>query len=265
MERLRGVFLKMPPKLLHVLAEKYQIAIPDDVTELTLPEYLLQELSDENKVEIYSNYGYAGRVVCRFFGAKTKNPSLEELQSTCMTLPIEPDKAEILRPNTPFLEYHEIDENNQLVRLRFKYLHESQSVYDSETQTTKEWFPLHHGTAVIRPQKGIVEIRVTDRRMAMPIVTMVMKYLKLPYLYRLNLYTERCIARFLQWIKTLNNARFTFGAAEDLSSVSISAKEHSDLRTNPKFKEYFDLGFLRGGHATIQRNYHHVNFRIFFR
>lgn len=87
----------------------------------------------------------------------------------------------------------------------------------------------------------------------------------LPSLFSLDLYTESFVNRFLDWVFSLNNARLTFPDAQELSSISLSARRFVDLRTTPKFKELFKEGYLRGGHVTIQRKDDEVRFRIFFR
>jgi len=107
-------------------------------------------------------------------------------------------------------------------------------------------------------------VRVSHRSMVKPVAFRTMGMMKLPTVFRLNLYTEAFVKSFLIWIASLNNARFTFGEEEDLGSISLSAKKTIDLRKTEKFKELFDEGYLRGGHVTIRHGSDLINFRIFF-
>lgn len=92
-DRLRELLLRMSPKLVHFLAEKYQIAIPDDVTEYALPAFLVDELSSDEKSELLSDYAYGGRVICHYLttGGRRRTPSMAELMSAIPTLPTMPD------------------------------------------------------------------------------------------------------------------------------------------------------------------------------
>lgn len=265
--RLLELLFRIPPKLLHSLADKYQIAIPDDITEYGLPDFLMQELSSDQRSDVLSNYAYAGKVVCHYLttGTKRKVPSVTALQSAISGISEEPEIFDRPQPRKPLLEYAEMDDQNGLLRARFKYFRSIQSIYDQETKIAKSVFPIYYCTVVVRPDRSLAEIRVSDRDMVRPLAYRAMALLKLPSLFPLDLYTERFVRHFLEWVDSLNNARFAFGEAEDISSISLSAKRSVDLRTTSRFKEFFGEGYLRGGHVTIERDAGQIKFRVFFR
>lgn len=263
--RLRALLGRMPPKILHVLSDLYHIAIPEDVSQYALPDYLVQELGPTQKAEIMSNYAYAGRAVCSFLGAKRKTDPLKELVSACENFPSRPEKIERPEPEVPLFDYYDIDEENESIRIRFRYFHELQSIYDQETRTVREQFPLYYGTVVVRPGRRLVEVRASSRRIVRPMVYRTMAAMKLSSIFRLDLYTEKFVPRFLEWINSLNNARLIFPEALDLSTISLSARRTVDLRTTQRFKELLREGYLRGAHVTIMRKEGPINFRIFFR
>jgi len=256
----------MPPKLLHVLIEKYQVAVPDSVNEFGLPEFLIQELSANQLEEILCDYGYAGKAVCHYLILNETIPSIVELELASKKFPPQPEKVDHPEQDSPLFEYGETDVRNSLFRVRFSYFHDTQTVYDPDTSLIKQWFSVYNGTMVLRPGKRLIEVRASHRPIVRQIAYRAMATMKLPSMSRLNLYTEKFVQSFLQWINSLNNARLTFSAEDELSAISLSAKRAVDLRTTDKFKEYFHDGYLRGAHVTIGKpEEHQINFRIFFR
>ena len=82
----------------------------------------------------------------------------------------------------------------------------------------------------------------------------------------LNFRKQECIQRFLDWIRSLNNARIEFPIREAKSSLTISARTGFDLKKLQEFKDALEHGRLRGGHATVERKRgEQINFRIFFK
>lgn len=164
--RLRTVLRRMPPKLLHVLCEKYEVVTPDDITEYTLPDFIVQELSQAQRIDLLSCYAYAGRVVCNYLVAKKKLDPFDALVSTLGAIPTSPEKMDNPEQDTPLFEYSEIDEVNNLIRLRFRYFREVHSIYDPETSSVKDLYPLYGGTVIVRPNRRLLEVRASHREAA---------------------------------------------------------------------------------------------------
>jgi len=264
--RLLELITRMSLKMRRQIADKYRIEIPEDVEEYRLPEFLTQRLSEGEKSELLSDYYYAARAVTHFLtlGIRRRTPSMEELVSAAESLPAT-ESLDPSRQDKPIFSYHDVDVKNKLIRLRFQYFHGLQRFFDPDTKTIKSVVPVKEGTVVIRPERTLFEARVTDRDMAMPIAFLAIKLMKLPVVFPLDLYSEKSVTRFLDWIDSLHNARFDYTEKEDISTISLSARGMTDLRGTTKFKQLFREGRLRGGHVTIQRGDHEINFRIFFR
>ncbi|MDH5266277.1 MAG: hypothetical protein OEW62_01210 [Candidatus Bathyarchaeota archaeon] len=168
--------------------------------------------------------------------------------------------------NIPYFDNIQIHEPTRSLRVRFHYYKGRTHLFDKETQTLKEYLPVFPGVVIFRPGRKLVEVRARLRSISRTAVTHTSIPLRLKAPYSLDLHKEVFIQRFLDWINSLNNARFEFDVRQVLSSLSMSARRRVDLRGVPEFKRYLREGSLRGGHATIiTEDKGKIKFRIFFR
>lgn len=264
-DRLRRLLLKMPSKILYKIAESLDISVPTDISSYELPDYIVQESNIEQRQRLLSQYAYAGNVLCHYFYLKRRTPSYAELVERLANLSVKAEVPEQIFENTPYFEYAEEDETTHSIRIRYRYFRGTTLLYDPETRKSKENLITHFVSALVRPERHLIEVRASHRPVVRDVSYRVASLLSLGSPFTLNLYDLDRIQSFLDWIVSLNNARFEFGESEDVSSISISAKRRVDLRNTQKFQEYYAQGILRGGHATIAKEHESINFRIFFR
>jgi hypothetical protein len=254
----------MPAVMVYQLVRDYDIDVPFDLHLSELPEFLFDELDAKAREQIIDDYGDAGKALCYFFSFDEKIPSLEQLmkrKNAIISL-----KREGTFENIPYFDKIQIHEPTKSLRIRFHYYKGRTSVFDKETQTLKEFLPFFPGVVIFRPATKLVEVRAKFRSISRSAVTNSSIALGLKAPYSLNLHKEVFIQRFLNWINSLNNARFEFDVRQALSSISLSARRRVDLRRVPEFKKYLEEGILKGGHATIlTEEKRKIQFRIFFR
>lgn len=254
----------MPVTTLYKVARSLDVIIPAEVATYELPDHIIQEATEKDKQRLRSEYAYAGNVLCYFFRLKRIVPRWQVLRDRISNLPEEKPPEKIYE-GVPYLEYVEMDELTTSLRIRYKYFKGKTLLYDPQTKQSRENLITHYATAIVRPETLLFEVRASHRRIAKDISYRVASLLSLGSPFTLDLYDLNSIQRFLDWIVSLNNARFEFGEDQEVSSISISAKRKIDLRGTTKFQELYRQGILRGGHATIERDRNTINFRIFFR
>lgn len=258
---------RMPPTLVRKIAEENNINIPFELSSLSeLSEFLLQELDDGVKREIIANYGDAGNVLSYLFTSGDEIPKLEELTQKSLAIYSLKEESETLE-DVPYFDEAGVHEYTKTFRVRFHYYKGRTYFLDEETKTIKEFRKAFHGMVIYRPEKTLIEVRTKHLDLARKAAQRTAAALDMEELpVSLDLRKPEYIKRFLDWIRSLNNARFEFPIREAKSSIIISARSGMDLRKLKEFQTYLEHGMLRGGHATIEKEKgRYVNFRIFFR
>jgi len=254
----------MPANMVYGLIHYYDIDVPFELHLRELPEFLFDELDANIRKEIIDKYADAGKALCYFFSFDEQVPSLDQLlkkSNAIISL-----KREGNIENVPYFERFEIHKPTGSLRVRFRYYKGGIRLFDKETKTMKDYLPVHFGVVIFRPDRKLVEVRTTYRSVSRSAVTSSSIALGLKAPYSLNLHQEVFIQRFLNWINSLNNARFEFDVRQVLSSLSMSARGRIDLRRVGEFRKYLKEGKLKGGHATIiTEEKRKIKFRIFFR
>lgn len=258
------IIREMPANMVYGLVHYYDIDVPFELHLNELPEFLFDELDAKVRKEIIDDYGDAGKTLCYFFSFDEKTPSFDQLlkkKHAIISL-----KKEGTFENVPYFDKIQVHEPTRSLRVRFHYYKGRTHLFDKETQTLKEFLPIFPGVVIFRPGRKLVEVRAKLRSISRSAVTSSSIVLGLKAPYSLNLHKEVFIQRFLNWINSLNNARFEFDVRQVLSSLSMSARRRVDLRGVPAFRKYLEEGSLRGGHATIiTEEERKIKFRIFFR
>lgn len=258
---------RMPPQLIHRIAEENDLDVPFELySPSELSEFLLKELPNDVKDDIIDTYGDAGKVLSYFLTCGDKIPILGELKKKSMGIFSLKEQSETLE-DVPYFDEVETHNSTQTLRVRFHYYKGKTYLLDEATKTIKEFRRAFYGVVVYRPERKLLEVRAkhldlarkTAQRTA---VTLGIKDLPVSVDFRKSEY----IKRFLDWIRSLNNARIEFPIREARSSLIISARSGIDLRKLKEFQTYLEHGMLRGGHATIEKEKgKQINFRIFFR
>jgi hypothetical protein len=254
------------PSLIYKIAENEDLDIPFDLgAPSEISEFLLKELSDSAKWRIIDTYGDAGNVLSYFFTFGNAIPSIDELRRNSYRIASLKEDSDVLE-DTPYFDEVEVHSMSQTLRVRFHYYKGRTYLLDEATKTIREFRKAFYGVIVYRPQKKIVEARATHMDLARSAVRRTAAVLGMPSPETLNFRKQECIQRFLDWIRSLNNARIEFPIKEAKSSLTISARSGFDLKKLQDFREALEHGRLRGGHATVQRKKdEQINYRLFFR
>jgi hypothetical protein len=78
--RLRSALQKMPLRMLYSLADKYDVEIPFDMSDVySIVDSFLDELDSEAKKEILQKYADAGKVSTFVFITKEANPPINDV------------------------------------------------------------------------------------------------------------------------------------------------------------------------------------------
>jgi hypothetical protein len=175
------------------------------------------------------------------------------------------EESDVLE-DTPFFDEVGVHQFSQSFRIRFHYYKGKTYLLEEETKTIKEYRKAFYGVAIFRPNKKLIEVRAKHRDIARKVAQRSAAALGIPIPTTLDFRKQDCITRFLEWIRSLNNARIEFPIREAKSSLIISARSGIDLKKLKEFKDALENGKLRGGHATVERKRgEQLNFRIFFR
>lgn len=259
------IIREMPANVVYGIIHQHNIDVPFELHLNELPEFLFDELEPDVRKEIIDNYVDAGKALCYFFSFDKPVPGLDQLLRK-RSAAIVSLKREGIIENLPYFEKFEIHEPTKSLRVRFHYYKGRTHLFDKETQSLKEYLPVFPGVVIFRPGRKLVEVRAKYRSVSRNAVTNSSVALGLEAPYSLNLHMEVFIQRFLNWINSLNNARFEFDVRQVLSSLSMSARGRIDLRGVNEFRKYLTEGRLKGGHATIiTEDKRKIKFRIFFR
>ena len=258
------IIREMPANMVHRLIDYYDVDVPFELHLSELPEFLFDELDADVRKEIIDNYVDAGKALCYFFNVGEQTPSLDQLLKKPHVIVSLKREGNI--ENVPYFDKLEIHEPTGSLRVRFHYFKGRTRLFDKETQTLKEYLPILPGVVIFRPGRKIVEVRATYQSISRSAASQSSVALGLKAPYSLDLRKEVFIQGFLNWINSLNNARFEFDVRQVLSSISMSARGRIDLRGVDEFRKYLKEGRLRGGHATIiTEDKRKIKFRIFFR
>jgi len=254
----------MPANMVYGIIHYYDIDIPLEFGLNELPAFLFDELEPEARKKIIEDYADAGNTLCYFFSFDEQTPQLSELiekSKSIISL-----KNEGTYENVPYFDKYEIHEPTGTFRVRFHYYKGRSFFLDKSTQIMKEYLPVHPGVVIFKPGKKLVEVRAKYRSVSRNAATTSSVPLGMEAPFSLNLHQEKSVERFLNWINSLNNARFEFDVRRVLSSLSMSARGKIDLRKTDEFKKYSQEGRLKGGHVTIiTEEKRSIRFRIFFR
>ena len=254
------------PNLLYKIAEGNDVDIPFELgSPYELSEFLLKELPDHVKQDIINIYGDAGNVLSYYFTSEDKAVSIEELRAKSSKVRSLKEESDILE-DTPYFDEVEVHSATLTLRIRFHYYKGRTYLLDEETKTIKEFRRAFYGVVIYRPGKQLIEARAKHMDLARKAVQRTSTALGMTIPGTLNFRKQECIQRFLDWIRSLNNARIEFPIREAKSSLTISARTGFDLKKLQEFKDALEHGRLRGGHATVERNKgEQINFRIFFK
>jgi len=255
----------MPANMVYGLTHQYDIGVPLELHLSELPEFLFDELAPDVRKELINSYADAGKALCFFFSFDDQVPNIDQLlkkrSSAIVSL-----KREGIVENVPYFEKFEIHEPTGSLRAKFRYYKGRTHLFDKETQTLREYLTVLSGVVIFRSGRKLVEVRAKHGSVSRNAVTGSSVALGLDAPYTLNLRKEVFIGRFLNWINSLNNARFEFDVRQVLSSISMSTRGKIDLRGVNEFRKYLKEGRLRGGHATIiTEDKRKIRFRIFFK
>jgi hypothetical protein len=258
---------RMPPQLMQKIAEENDVDLPFELSSPSeLSEFLLKELSDDVKENIINTYGDAGSVLSYFFTSGDNIPILKQLKEKSIGIYSLKEQSETLE-DVPYFDQVEIHKATQTLRVRFHYYKGKTYLLDEETKTIKEFRRAFYGVVIYRPEKKLLEVRTKHLDLARKAAQRTASALGIEDLpVCLDFRKQDYIKRFLDWIRSLNNARIEFPIREAKSSLIISARSGIDLRKLKEFQTYLEHGMLRGGHATIEKEKgKQINFRIFFR
>lgn len=266
------IIRQMPNSLIMRLAQDNEVEVPFDILGFPyeVSNFFLKELSSEALQEIVREYGDAGKPIVFLFTCEDEIPSLEELMKKSDTLlSFEPESKTL--EGMPYFDEVYVHEPTGSLRVRFHYI-KGRIFLMSKTLKIREERVAHYGTIIFRPNRVIFEVRARHKDVASKAAIRVAAVLgieKAPY--PPDFRRKEMIERFLNWIRSLNNARIGFSVREAVSSLSMSARRGADLRTHEDFRKYLEYGMLKGGHATaygeriVKGQLRNVNFRIFFR
>jgi hypothetical protein len=256
----------MPVQVLYLLANKYGVEIPSEaVGTHDIVDGFLDELSLEDRKEILSQYGDAGRVSSFVFVTKEKVPQIQSiLPKARALLDIKPESD--LWESYPYYDEVEVDHTTRTLRVRFHYLLGSVFYIDETTKTPKMFRQYWRGVVVYRPDRKVMEIRVKHRSMASKMSARIPTYLGLEPFFSVNLMDEKLNRKFIEWINSLNSATIELPISEVSGSIIITARKGMDLRTAEKYHQELKHGRLRHGHITIKPDDNRkINFHIYFR
>jgi len=254
----------MPPHMIYGIIHYYDIDVPFELGLTELPAFLFDELEPEVRKKIIDDYAYAGKALCHFFSFDKQAPPLLELMKKSKS--IISLKKEGTFENVPYFDKSQVHEPTQTFRIRFHYYKGRSYFLDKSAQTMKEYLPVYPGVVIFKPGRKLVEVRAKYRSVSRHAATNASVAWGMQAPYSLNLAEEESVQKFLNWINSLNNARFEFDVRRVLSSLSMSSRGRTDLRRTDVFKKYSQEGRLRGGHVTIiSEEKRAIRFRIFFK
>jgi len=254
----------MPPPTSHGVANYYNVEIPAETKLYELPTFLFESLDSKARKEVIEDFRDAGKPICHFFGFDKKCTTLDKLTEKSHVL-LQQEREEVF-PGVPYFYESGVHHLTDSFRVRFHYYGRGFPVFDPDAQKMKQYYPISTGVVIFHPNRRLVEVRAKNRSVSKHSAISSSVILGLEDPHPMNLNKEEYIRRFLQWINSLNNAKFEFDVRRFLSIISMSSRGRTDLRRTDDFKKYLKEGNLRGGHATITTEEgQQIRFRIFFR
>lgn len=254
------------PSLIYKIAEQNDVDIPFELgSPSELSEFLLKELPAHVRQSLIDDYGDAGNVLSYYFTFGEEIPSLEDLKKKSVRVRSLKEESDVLE-DVPYFDEVEVHPTTQTLRIRFHYYKGKTYYLDEETKTIRLLRKAFYGVAIYRPKAQLIEARAKHMDIARKAVQRTATAMGMDVPITLDLRRQECIRNFLDWIRSLNNARIEFPIREARSSLIINARSGIDLKKLQEFKDALEHGKLRGGHATVERNKgEEINFRIFFR
>jgi hypothetical protein len=264
--RIRSALLKMPLQMLYSLADKYDVEIPFESSDIySIVDGFLDELDSESKEEILQRYGDAGKVSTFVFITKEATPPIDDVYPKANYLLQTKPESQVWE-SYPYFDEVEVDSLTRTLRIRFHYLLGSFAYFDESTGKPSIFRRFWRGVVIYRPNSKILEIRVKHRSMATKLSARIPAYLGLQPFFSINLMEEKINRRFIEWISSLNSATIQLPISEVSGSLIITARKGIDLRTAKRYNEELKYGRLRHGHVTIKREGEDkINFHIHFK
>ena len=264
--RFSNVIRKMPMSLIHKLAKTFEVDLAFGLTDrLRITEIFLDEMSIDDLRSILAQYGDAGKASSFFFVSNEKIPSNETLLERSSEFFSVPPDSEAWE-NHPYFDEARVHIPTNTFRVWFHYLKGVIPFYDEEARRISEHRLVHHGVLVYRPDHSLLEVRTRYKGMASKVVNRAAVYLRLEPFFSVNMLRKGYVKSFIDWINSLNNARFEMPFSDATESIMITAREGVDLRNLKRFHDELKRGKLRGGHVTIIRNEtYQIRFNVYFR
>jgi hypothetical protein len=252
--------------LIYKIAEGNDIDIPFELgSPSELSEILLKELPNYVILDIVDKYGDAGNVLSYYFTFGDRIRQLEDLKKESIKIRSLKEESDVLE-DVPYFDEVKVHPTTQTLRVRFHYYKGRTFLLDEETKTIRQFRKAFYGVVIFRPDRKLVEVRAKHMDLARKAAQRTTTVLGMEVPVTLDFRKQECIRRFLDWIRSLNNARIEFPIREAKSSLIINARSGIDLKKLQEFRDALEHGKLRGGHATVEKNKgEEINFRIFFR
>jgi hypothetical protein len=264
--RLHSALMNMPLQMLYSLAEKYDIEIPFEALDsYSIVDGFLNELDSDERKEILSKYGDAGKVSTFVFVTREITPSIEAVYAKAkMLLDIKPES--LSWESYPYFDEVETDYVNRVLKIRFHYLLGAFPYFDETTGKPNVHRRFWRGVVVYRPKSKFLEIRTKHGSISRTLSARIAVHLGLEPFYSVDLINEKTNKKFVEWISSLNTATIELPISEVSGSLIISARKGMDLRTAKRYNEELRYGRLRHGHVTIKgKNDEKINFHIHFK
>jgi hypothetical protein len=263
--RLKVMLRDMSIHGLYRLAAEYQVEIPMDALDVfSIVDSIIESLKPAQQEDLLKKYGDAGRKSTYLYISKDKTPALPKLYNKANDLLFIKNDSGIWE-NYPYYDQVEIDDSNDVLKIRFHYLHGSTVTLDEDGKQHEQRYK-YSGVAVYRKDSRILEVRALHKGIADKIATNTPVQIGLPPFVSVDLMDEKLITCFVEWINSLNSANIELASDDSVAgSLRITARRGMDLKTAEKFAKELKNGQLRGGHVTIEHEQVGVNFRINFR
>lgn len=255
----------MPLHGVYELATEFQVKIPFEANDIfSSVEGLVKALIPSQQLELLKRYGDAGRRSTFIYMCEEKIPSPSQIYNKANDLLHIKNESPIWE-NYPYFYLIENDNENDALKLRFHYFHDTIMTVDKNYEEHEVRLK-HFGVAIYRKDSHILEVRTKHRGMADKIATNTPVQLGLAPFPSINLMDDKLIKAFVTWVQSLNSANIELPSTEEIAgSLRITARKGMDLKTTAKFTQELKDGQLQGGHVTIEHGKTKVNFRINFR
>jgi len=240
----------LPIRILKSIVSQHELSPSGSKEDLI--EKVAREVSFDEIFSYYQQYLDGGKVTCHLFYAKGIKDIFKEVKS----------KKDIIRTleSYGYAPQEEVSEKPTLVgveflksgwiKLKYEYPGVPIKYRDISDKKIKTMVPLFSAIVKFSVSMDIIEIRTRNRKIAKMIFRDIIRNLKLTG--DSIEFTDKQILEWVEWAKTLRNARVK-PLTEGLSSVSLTAEKNTDLRVHSEFKKWIEKGKLRG--VIIQFDY----------